>query len=362
MNRLSAATRGHLHSVHLIVGSVLSLMLVAGPARAALFDDDEARKAILDLRARVTQNDEQTKARMSELTAANARLTEQINALRGSLLDLNNQLEVLRSDMARLRGGDEQTQRALADLQKLQKDLGQAASYQGFSHHTRERSLYNQELRLDSTTASDAIDRWTLGVFFSNLDEDTAYTNTDPGNIRGLVTRYEATQAALFGQLAEAGFTRSDVVVGLGGGSTTDLAGFVAASFLRGVDYVSVPTTLLAMVDAAVGGKTGINLRRGKNLVGAFYEPVGVLCDLDLLAALPPAEVSSGMAEIVKAGFIRDARITELVAQDPADALDVRSVRLAELVRRAIGFKADVVTADLREATTAAWISCGTRA
>ena len=126
MNRLSAATRGHLHSVHLIVGSVLSLMLAAGPARAALFDDDEARKAILDLRARVTQNDEQTKARMSELTAANARLTEQINALRGSLLDLNNQLEVLRSDMARLRGGDEQTQRALADLQKLQKDLGQA--------------------------------------------------------------------------------------------------------------------------------------------------------------------------------------------------------------------------------------------
>lgn len=175
----------------------------------------------------------------------------------------------------------------------------------------------------------------------------------------GEAAKSVGTLAAAWDTLAEAGFTRSDVVVGLGGGSTTDLAGFVAASFLRGVDYVSVPTTLLAMVDAAVGGKTGINLRRGKNLVGAFYEPVGVLCDLDLLAALPPAEVSSGMAEIVKAGFIRDARITELVAQDPADALDVRSVRLAELVRRAIGFKADVVTADLREATTAAEAEVG---
>lgn len=161
------------------------------------------------------------------------------------------------------------------------------------------------------------------------------------------------TLAGAWSALAEAGFTRSDVVVGLGGGATTDLAGFVAASFLRGVPYVSVPTTLLAMVDAAVGGKTGINLPTGKNLVGAFYEPVGVLCDLDLLAGLPPAEVSSGMAEVVKAGFIRDERITDLVAQDPADALDVRSLRLAELVRRAIQFKADVVTADLREATTA---------
>ncbi|HOB06061.1 MAG TPA: 3-dehydroquinate synthase [Propionibacteriaceae bacterium] len=170
------------------------------------------------------------------------------------------------------------------------------------------------------------------------------------------------TLADAWNTLAEAGFTRSDVVVGMGGGATTDLAGFVAASYLRGVPYISVPTTLLAMVDAAVGGKTGINLPAGKNLVGAFYEPTAVLCDLELLTLLPEAEVSSGMAEIVKAGFIRDARITELVAQDPADALDVRSVRLAELVRRAIQFKADVVTADLREATTAADAEVGREA
>ncbi|HNV09991.1 MAG TPA: 3-dehydroquinate synthase [Propionibacteriaceae bacterium] len=152
--------------------------------------------------------------------------------------------------------------------------------------------------------------------------------------------------------LAEAGFTRSDVVVGLGGGATTDLAGFVAASWLRGVGFISVPTSVLAMVDAAVGGKTGINIAAGKNLVGAFHEPLGVLCDLDLLAELPASEVSSGLAEVIKAGFIADPRILDLVEQDPADARDVGSVRFAELVRRAIAVKAATVSSDLREATS----------
>ncbi len=182
-----------------------------------------------------------------------------------------------------------------------------------------------------------------------HLDAATTFIEVPVGEEAKTV----ATLARCWDMLAAAGFTRSDVVVGMGGGATTDLAGFVAATYLRGVAYISIPTTLLAMVDAAVGGKTGINLSAGKNLVGAFYEPTGVLCDLDLLASLTAAEVSSGMAEIVKAGFIRDQRITELIAQDAADALDVRSLRLAELVRRAIQFKADVVTTDLREATTA---------
>ena len=159
------------------------------------------------------------------------------------------------------------------------------------------------------------------------------------------------TLVSCWERLAAAGFTRSDVVVGLGGGSTTDLAGFVAASWLRGVRYVSVPTTVLAMVDAAVGGKTGINLAAGKNLVGSFYEPSAVLCDLDLLTSLPAEEVSSGLAEVVKAGFISDARITALVAADPAAAMDVRGDALAELVRLSIQMKADVVSVDLRERT-----------
>jgi len=125
----------------------------------------------------------------------------------------------------------------------------------------------------------------------------------------------------------------------------------VAASWLRGVRYISVPTTVLAMVDAAVGGKTGINLSAGKNLVGAFHEPWAVLCDLDLLTSLPAEEISSGLAEVVKAGFISDERITSIIAADPKAATDVTSDALAELVRLSIQMKADVVSVDLRERT-----------
>jgi 3-dehydroquinate synthase len=153
-----------------------------------------------------------------------------------------------------------------------------------------------------------------------------------------------------WGVLGQAGFTRSDVVVGLGGGATTDLAGFVAASWLRGVRFVNLPTTVLGMVDAAVGGKTGINTAAGKNLVGAFHEPVGVLCDLDLLVDLPQAELRSGLAEVVKCGFIADPSILELVEGAGAPAvLDPTSPILAELVAKGIRVKARTVAGDLRE-------------
>lgn len=152
--------------------------------------------------------------------------------------------------------------------------------------------------------------------------------------------------------LGAAGFTRSDAVIGLGGGSTTDLAGFVAATWLRGVRLITAPTSLLAMVDAAVGGKTGINTPEGKNLVGAFYEPVGVLCDLDALTGLSAPELRSGMAEVVKCGFIADPEILTLVEDDPGTALDPRGPVIAELVRRAVAVKARVVSADLRESTS----------
>lgn len=150
--------------------------------------------------------------------------------------------------------------------------------------------------------------------------------------------------------LGDAGFTRSDVVVGLGGGATTDLAGFVAATWLRGVRFVNLPTTVLGMVDAAVGGKTGINTAAGKNLVGAFHEPVGVLCDLDLLTTLPGAELRSGLAEVVKCGFIDDPSILELIENaGTATVLDPTSPILAELVTKGIAVKARVVAGDLRE-------------
>lgn len=162
--------------------------------------------------------------------------------------------------------------------------------------------------------------------------------------------------AFLWQVLGQADFTRSDAVVGLGGGATTDLAGFVAATWLRGIKVVQVPTTLLAMVDAAVGGKTGINTAEGKNLVGAFHAPAGVLCDLASLDSLPVHDRTAGLAEVIKAGFIADERILELVEQDPA-ALTAPEMTaggkatLRELVERAVAIKARVVGEDLREAS-----------
>ncbi len=152
--------------------------------------------------------------------------------------------------------------------------------------------------------------------------------------------------------LGNAGFTRSDGVVGLGGGATTDLAGFVAATWLRGVRVVMVPTTLLGMVDAAVGGKTGINTAEGKNLVGCFHEPAGVICDLDLLATLPTPHVIAGLAEVIKCGFIADPEILTMIESDPTAAVRSDSAILRDLVERAVSVKARVVTADLRETTS----------
>jgi 3-dehydroquinate synthase len=144
--------------------------------------------------------------------------------------------------------------------------------------------------------------------------------------------------------LGGARFTRTDVVVGVGGGAVTDLAGFVAACWLRGVPVVQLPTSLLGMVDAAVGGKTGVNTAAGKNLVGAFHPPAGVLCDLSSLDSLPAADLAAGLAEVVKCGFIADPVILDLV-----QAGDATGAALPELVERAVRVKADVVGADLRE-------------
>lgn len=151
--------------------------------------------------------------------------------------------------------------------------------------------------------------------------------------------------------LGQERFGREDVVVAVGGGATTDVAGFVAASWLRGVRLVNVPTTLLGMVDAAVGGKTGINTAHGKNLVGAFHPPAGVVCDLDALTTLPVEDLRAGLAEVVKAGFIADERILRLVEADGGlAAQDPTSDVLRELVERAVAVKARVVGEDLREA------------
>ena len=155
--------------------------------------------------------------------------------------------------------------------------------------------------------------------------------------------------AYLWDVLGTAGFTRSDAIVSIGGGATTDLAGFVAATWLRGVAVVHIPTTLLGMVDAAVGGKTAINTEAGKNLVGAFHEPAGVLCDLTALETLPQHDYVSGLAEVVKVGFTHDPRILELVEQDPVAATSSAGPHTRELIERAIAVKARVVAGDLTE-------------
>jgi len=155
--------------------------------------------------------------------------------------------------------------------------------------------------------------------------------------------------ARLWTWLAESKVTRSDCVVGIGGGAATDLAGFAAATWLRGVPVVLLPTTLLGMVDAAVGGKTAIDIAAGKNLVGAFHPPAGVLADLSALETLPRADYAAGLAEVIKAGFIADGEILRLVTADPRAAARPDGPHTLELVERAIAVKARVVSADLRE-------------
>ncbi|WP_296145133.1 3-dehydroquinate synthase [uncultured Corynebacterium sp.] len=156
-----------------------------------------------------------------------------------------------------------------------------------------------------------------------------------------------AVAEKLWNTLGEKNFSRQDVVVGLGGGATTDLAGFVAATWMRGIKVVQVPTTLLAMVDAAVGGKTGINTAAGKNLVGAFHEPDSVFIDLDRLETLPEEEFIAGSAEIIKTGFIADPIILDIYRAGGSSPAE----KIAELIERSVAVKGAVVAQDLKESS-----------
>jgi 3-dehydroquinate synthase len=152
-------------------------------------------------------------------------------------------------------------------------------------------------------------------------------------------------------ELFAARFGRDSTIVALGGGVIGDLAGFVAATFMRGIPFVQVPTTLLAMIDASVGGKTGVDTPAGKNLVGAFHQPAAVVADLRVLGTLSTAQLRAGMAEAIKHGVIADARYFDDVAAVAEDigAIDVAGARMLELVARSIEIKADVVRRDERE-------------
>lgn len=160
-------------------------------------------------------------------------------------------------------------------------------------------------------------------------------------------------------RLAALPLGRDDLVVAVGGGAVTDLAGFLAATWNRGVAVVHVPTTLQGQVDAAIGGKTGINLARGKNLVGAFHQPVAVVCDITTLATVPTRDRRSGLGEVLKYGFIDDPAVLDLLDQRPADAVAGAADLLAELVERSVRIKARVVAADARETGERALLNYG---
>lgn len=149
--------------------------------------------------------------------------------------------------------------------------------------------------------------------------------------------------------LGQSDFTRTDAIIGVGGGAVTDLAGFVAATWLRGVDLIQIPTTVLGMVDAAIGGKTGINTAEGKNLVGSFYAPKAVVCDLDLLQTLSQNEIRAGFAEVVKYGFIEATEILDIVRADVDRAIDPSTPEFRRLIELSVGVKARVVSEDFKE-------------
>jgi 3-dehydroquinate synthase len=162
-----------------------------------------------------------------------------------------------------------------------------------------------------------------------------------------------------YDQLAAHRLERNSFIIALGGGVVGDLAGFVAATYLRGIPFVQVPTTLLAQVDSSVGGKTGVNLRAGKNLVGAFYQPQLVLCDLDALKTLPKREYISGLAEVIKYGVIYDAILFAQLERNLPKLLERDADTLAAIIARCCEIKADIVGQDETEGGLRAILNFG---
>jgi 3-dehydroquinate synthase len=203
----------------------------------------------------------------------------------------------------------------------------------------------------------------TVASLFGNAAAD-ALTRAGIQVGRGIVPAGEASKDGrwlfhLYDNAIEQGLDRKSFVVALGGGVVGDLAGYMAASYLRGIPYIQVPTTLLAMVDSSIGGKTGINLPQGKNLVGAFHQPALVIADTDTLKSLPRREFVSGLAEVVKYGVIRDAELFELLEKNVDRILELDQRLLEEIIARSCAIKADVVRLDEREGGLRAILNFG---
>ena len=194
-----------------------------------------------------------------------------------------------------------------------------------------------------------------IAIFFSekqktlipkiSIDADVHYFPLPDGE----EAKSSQTIAKMWDWMGAAGFTRSDLVVGIGGGTITDVTGFLSASWMRGVDWIAIPTTLAGMVDASVGGKTGINSEYGKNLIGAFHSPKKVIIDSAWLKSLPTRDIAAGLAEVIKTGFIADASILDLMKSFEIEKDRDNTELLEQLIEKSVAVKARVVSSDFKE-------------
>jgi 3-dehydroquinate synthase len=196
-------------------------------------------------------------------------------------------------------------------------------------------------------------DQTVAGLYFDRLSSGLSAGGLQPihlGVPEGEEAKALQTATVVYHQLATQEAHRDDVIMALGGGAAGDLAGFVAATYMRGVPFVQVPTTLTAQVDAAIGGKTAVNLPEGKNLVGAFHQPRAVLADVTTLATLSEREFCSGLAEVAKYALTLDTDLLELLERDPKDMLAREPAVLEDLIARCVRAKAGIVAKDERDA------------
>lgn len=191
----------------------------------------------------------------------------------------------------------------------------------------------------------------------ANLYGELVLKSLKEAGISGQLFRFKAGEASksltvledLAGRMATHGFDRHDAIIALGGGVSGDLAGFLAATYMRGIPFVQVPTTLLAQVDSSVGGKTGVDIAQGKNLIGVFYQPKAVYIDTNVLHSLPKQELLGGLAEVIKYGVIRDANFFEFLEKNQQEICNLQSAAIARTIKTCCSIKAKVVEEDERE-------------
>jgi 3-dehydroquinate synthase len=202
----------------------------------------------------------------------------------------------------------------------------------------------------------DSISKYSrVAIFFSESQKDSIPQISIDAEVHyfplpdGEAAKSIQTIAKMWDWIGAAGLTRSDVVVAIGGGTVTDVAGFLSATWMRGIDWIAVPTTLAAMVDASVGGKTGVNSDYGKNLIGSFHSPQKVIIDSKWLNTLPNRDVAAGLAEVIKTGFIADASILDLMSDFDVDRDKVNLELMNQLIEKSVAVKAKIVSSDFKE-------------